>query len=173
MIQAAAAFEFKNVAIHAATNRALDALLAAQFPIGGFPQVWTGPVSKQPIVQANFPDHDYRTDGHLKNYWDTPTLNDNVCVHVAHALRDAYQTYKDTKYLDALKKLGDFLLLAQMPNPQPAWAQQCNYQMQPTWARRFERPAIASHESYGCGHYRSYCARTNVCRLGLKASSRI
>ena len=147
MIAADAAFEFKNAAIHDATLLALDALLAAQFPSGGFPQVWSGPVTKQPIVQANYPDHDYRTEGRIKNYWDMPTLNDNVCVHVAHALRDAYQTYKDAKYLAALKKLGDFLLLAQMPEPQPAWAQQYNYQMQPIWARRFEPPAIAGHES--------------------------
>jgi PelA/Pel-15E family pectate lyase len=147
MIQADAVFEFKNASIHDASLRALDALLAAQFPSGGFPQVWTGPVTKQPIVKANFPEHDYRTEGRLKNYWDMPTLNDNVCVHVAHALRDAHQTYKDAKYLDALKKLGDFLLLAQMPEPQPAWAQQYNHQMQPIWARRFEPPAIAGHES--------------------------
>lgn len=149
MIQADAAFDFKNKAIHDATIRALDALLSAQFQSGGFPQVWSGPVSAQPIVQANYPEYDYRTEGRIKNYWDMPTLNDNVCVHVAHAIRDAYQTYKDSKYLDALKKLGDFLLLAQMPDPQPAWAQQYNYQMQPIWARRFEPPAISGHESQG------------------------
>lgn len=147
MIQADAAFEFKNAAIHDSATRALDALLAAQFPSGGFPQVWTGPVAKHEPVQANFPKHDYRTEGRIKNYWDMPTLNDNVCVHVAHTLRDAYQTYQDEKYLHALKKLGDFLLLAQMPEPQPAWAQQYNLQMQPIWARKFEPPAIAGHES--------------------------
>ncbi len=76
-----------------------------------------------------------------------PTLNDNVCVHVAHALRDAHQVYRDVRYLEALRKLGDFLLLAQMPEPQPAWAQQYNPKMQPIWARRFEPPAIAGHES--------------------------
>jgi PelA/Pel-15E family pectate lyase len=147
MIQADAAFNFKNAAIHEATLLALDALLAAQFPSGGFPQVWSGPVSKQPVVQANYPEHNYRTEGRIKNYWDMPTLNDNVCVHVAHAIRDAFLTYKDAKYLAALKKLGDFLLLAQMPEPQPAWSQQYNHQMQPIWARRFEPPAIAGHES--------------------------
>ena len=147
MIQADAAFEFKNAAIHKSAQTALDALLAAQFTSGGFPQVWSGPTAKQDFVAANYPKHDYRTEGRVKNYWDMPTLNDNVCVHVAHALRDAYQTYNDAKYLDALKKLGDFLLLAQMPEPQPAWAQQYNLQMQPIWARRFEPPAIAGHES--------------------------
>ena len=147
MIQADAAYEFKNAAIHESAMTALDALLAAQFPSGGFPQVWTGPVAPHKATQANFPKHDYRTEGRVKNYWDMPTLNDNVCVHVALALRDAYEIYHDEKYLNALKKLGDFLLLAQMPEPQPAWAQQYNLQMQPIWARRFEPPAIAGHES--------------------------
>ena len=147
MIQADAAFEFQNAAIHESATIALNALLDAQFQSGGFPQVWTGPVAKHEPVQANFPKHDYRTEGRVKNYWDMPTLNDNVCVHVAHVLRDAYQIYEEERYLAALRKLGDFLLLAQLPEPQPAWAQQYNLQMQPIWARRFEPPAIAGHES--------------------------
>ena len=47
----------------------------------------------------------------------------------------------------ALERLGDFLILAQMPDPQPAWAQQYNYAMQPIWARRFEPAAITGGES--------------------------
>ncbi len=34
-----------------------------------------------------------------------------------------------------------------MPDPQPAWAQQYNYDMQPIWARRFEPAAITGSES--------------------------
>ncbi len=34
-----------------------------------------------------------------------------------------------------------------MPEPQPAWAQQYNYQMQPIWARKFEPPAVSGSES--------------------------
>ena len=34
-----------------------------------------------------------------------------------------------------------------MPQPQPAWAQQYNFQMQPVWARKFEPPAVAGRES--------------------------
>jgi hypothetical protein len=34
-----------------------------------------------------------------------------------------------------------------MPEPQPAWAQQYNYEMKPIWARKFEPPAIAGDES--------------------------
>jgi hypothetical protein len=43
--------------------------------------------------------------------------------------------------------LGDFLFLAQMPDPQPAWAQQYSHAMQPIWARRFEPPAVTGGES--------------------------
>jgi hypothetical protein len=36
-----------------------------------------------------------------------------------------------------------------MPDPQPAWAQQYNAQMQPAWARRFEPAAVTGGESQG------------------------
>ena len=47
----------------------------------------------------------------------------------------------------ALKRLGDFLILAQMPEPQPGWCQQYNYDMIPIWARKFEPPAVTAWES--------------------------
>ena len=47
----------------------------------------------------------------------------------------------------ALKKLGDFLLLAQCPEPQPGWAQQYNLAMEPAWARKFEPPCVSSSET--------------------------
>jgi hypothetical protein len=34
-----------------------------------------------------------------------------------------------------------------MPQPQPAWAQQYTIDMRPAWARKFEPPAITTHES--------------------------
>jgi hypothetical protein len=46
-------------------------------------------------------------------------------------------------------KAGDFLLLAQMPEPQPAWAQQYDFDMHPAWARKFEPPSITGGESQG------------------------
>ncbi len=36
-----------------------------------------------------------------------------------------------------------------MPDPQPAWAQQYNPQLEPAWARAFEPPSICSSESVG------------------------
>ncbi len=141
------AHDFKHEKIHEAAMIALDALLAAQFPNGAFPQVWTGPVERQPVLKASFPDYDWRTEGRIKNYWNMYTLNDNVHGYVAETLIDAHAIYKDEKYLRALKKLGDFLLIAQMPEPQPGWAQQYNYEMKPIWARKFEPPAVAGDES--------------------------
>jgi len=41
------------------------------------------------------------------------------------------------------------LILAQMPDPQPAWAQQYNAQMQPAWARKFEPASVTGGESQG------------------------
>jgi uncharacterized protein YyaL (SSP411 family) len=75
------------------------------------------------------------------------TLNDNVPGYVAETLIEAYRVYGDDKYITALRRLGDFLILAQMPEPQPAWAQQYNYEMKPIWARKFEPPAISGDES--------------------------
>ena len=141
------ALEFKHEAIHEAARVALDALLAAQFPNGGFPQGWDGPVPRPEIVRANYPEYDWRTEGRIKEYWDYYTLNDGVAGNVAATLIDAHRVYGDRRYADALTKLGDFLLLAQMPDPQPGWAQQYNYDMQPIWARRFEPPAVSGWES--------------------------
>ena len=141
------ALSFQNKDIHESARIALDTLLAAQFPNGGFPQVWTGPSAKQPVIQAGYPDYDWRTEGRIKNYWDMYTLNDNVPGYVAQALIDAYRVYNDQRYRTALERLGDFLILAQMPDPQPAWAQQYNYDMRPIWARKFEPPGISGDES--------------------------
>ena len=142
-----AALQFKHEEIHQASLFALDSLLKAQFDNGAFPQVWREPVSKQPVLKASHPKYDWRSEGRVKNYWDYYTINDGVPGDVADALIVAHQTYEDERYLTALERLGDFLILAQMPDPQPAWAQQYNYQMHPIWARKFEPAAIAGDES--------------------------
>lgn len=141
------AHQFENEQIHEAAQFALAALLKAQFPCGAFPQVWDEPVPRVPGVEANYPKYDWRTEGRIKEYWDYYTLNDGLAGAVAAVLCDAHEIYDDRRYLESLRKLGDFLVLAQMPEPQPAWAQQYNYDMQPIWARRFEPAAIAGRES--------------------------
>jgi PelA/Pel-15E family pectate lyase len=147
LMRADRAFDFRHETIHEAVRYGLDALLEAQFPIGAFPQVWTEPVAAQPIRQARFPDYDWRTEGRIKEYWHYYTLNDQLAGSVSETLILAHRIYGDACYLEALKKLGDFLILAQMPDPQPGWCQQYNYRMYPIWGRKFEPPAITGWES--------------------------
>lgn len=141
------ALDFKHAAIHEASLYGLNALLGTQFANGGFPQGWRGPAAERPVVPARYPDYDWKTEGKIKDYWQCYTLNDNLAGTVAEALHTAHEVYGDEKYLKALRKLGDFLVLAQMPDPQPAWCQQYNNDMVPIWARKFEPPAITGWES--------------------------
>ena len=140
---------FGDRQIHEAAEVALTALLRSQFENGAFPQVWDT-TQAPPAVRkqaARFPNYDWRTEGRIKNYWDMFTLNDNVTGYVADALIDAHRIYGGDKYLNALKRLGDFLTLAQMPKPQQGWAQQYNHDMLPIWARKFEPPGISGDET--------------------------
>lgn len=143
------ALEFKDKPVHESATIALTALLKAQHQNGAFAQIWTGPVAKVPVVKPSYPKYDYRTEGKIKNYWDMYTLNDGLAGTVTTTLLAASEIYKDQheKYLAAVAKLGDFLILAQMPDPQPAWAQQYSHDMLPIWARRFEPAAITGGES--------------------------
>ena len=75
------------------------------------------------------------------------TLNDNVCGFVADTPLGCAPHLSEPGLPRCVKAFGRLLLLAQMPEPQPAWAQQYNYAMQPIWARRFEPAAIAGDES--------------------------
>jgi PelA/Pel-15E family pectate lyase len=141
------ALEFKDPKVHESATIALEALLNAQFNNGAFPQIWTGPVPAVEVKQASYPSYDYRTEGKVKDYWNMYTLNDGLAGTVSETLLTAEAVYQDSRYREALKKLGDFLILAQMPDPQPVWAQQYSRDMQPIWARRFEPAAITGGES--------------------------
>lgn len=147
LMRADKALGFKDKAIHEAATYGLGALLKAQFKSGGFPQVWQKAAEDFKPVKAQYPDYDWKTEGRVKNYWDYPTLNDGLAGTVADVLVEAHETYKDAKYRDALARLGDFLILAQMPDPQPGWCQQYTREMAPMWARKFEPPAVSGWES--------------------------
>jgi PelA/Pel-15E family pectate lyase len=144
------ALKQRDAAIHEAAEFGLAQLYKAQFANGGFPQVWTKPAPQalegRVPQQANYPSDDWRT-AKVKNYWDYPTLNDGLAGTITEVLITAHLLYRDEASLDALRRFGEFLLLAQMPEPQPAWCQQYNDQLQPMWARKFEPPAITGSES--------------------------
>jgi len=129
----------------------LTKLLAAQRPNGGWPQRWTGvPVDPKeyPVQPARFPK-DYPREYPKQNYNGYYTLNDNSQRDCVTTLLDAAKRLGRPEYRAAALKGGDFLLLAQLPEPQPVWAQQYNPQLEPAWARAFEPPSVCSNESGG------------------------
>ncbi|MEY4485312.1 MAG: hypothetical protein RL693_2764, partial [Verrucomicrobiota bacterium] len=147
LMQMDRALKFQHAGIHEAAESGRTALLGAQLSHGAFPQVWSGPVLTAKPVKGQYPDYDWHTENRVKEYWNLPTLNDDLCGYVSRTLLDGWEIYKDERCRAALIKLGDFLLLAQMPEPQPGWAQQYDLEMRPVWARKFEPPALAGRES--------------------------
>lgn len=112
--------EVKDETLHNSVIKALDLMLAAQMPQGGWP-------------------HKYPHQG---NYHDYATFNDagiNKCIDV---MLDAYRYFKDERYYRSLVRVGNYILISQLPPPQPGWAQQYNEFLQPAWARPFEPPSV-------------------------------
>ena len=113
--------EIKNERLAAATQRALDMMLETQLENGGWP-------------------HMHPPRG---NYHDFATFNDggiNDCIRV---MIEAYHDNKDNKAIEqSLRRVARFMVISQLPPPQPGWAQQYNEFLQPAWARTFEPPSV-------------------------------
>ncbi len=142
--------EFGDAEIHDAAEFGLEALLSAQYPNGAWPQRFDGPPDPEqfPVKKAGYPD-DWPRAFPRVGYSHCYTLNDNAQADAMDVLFEAWHTYGDKRYFEAGRRGGDFLLLAQMPDPQPAWAQQYDAEMHPVWARKFEPPSITGGESQG------------------------
>jgi hypothetical protein len=140
--------DFKEPAIHDAARYGLDSLLKAQYPNGAWPQRFSEfpDPAAFPVVRASYPESWPRTWPGTK-YNSYYTLNDNALADVIDVMIDASKVYGDPRYRAAAEKGGGFLILAQMPEPQPAWAQQYDAAMHPAWARKFEPPAVTGGES--------------------------
>ena len=143
--------EPRDLRIREARDYGLAKLIEAQRPNGGWPQAWNGrPVNPAdyPVQPARFPAEWPRTYPKQK-YYSCYTLNDNTQRDCILALLDAARRLGRPEYRAAALQGGDFLLHAHLPEPQAAWAQQYNAQMEPAWARSFEPPAVCSSESSG------------------------
>lgn len=144
------ALRFEDRVVHEAAQFALNSVLQAQFPNGAWPQGYREfpDPKKYPVRRASYPETWSRTypGG---DYWDFYTFNDNALADTIDVLLLAAHVYREPRYRTAAFRAGDFILLAQMPDPQPAWAQQYNFDMHPAWARKFEPPAISGGESQG------------------------
>ncbi len=142
------ALDFKDQQIHQAIDYGLKHLIKAQYSNGAWPQRFDhshNPLQYN-VIKARFPDSWPQTHP-KKKYHSYYTLNDNVMADIISTLLEAYKIYGDKELLLSAERAGDFLILAQMPEPQPAWAQQYNPLMEPAWARRYEPPAISGRES--------------------------
>ncbi len=147
------ALQFKDEPIHEAVSFGLQAVLENQFPSGGWAQAFDEPgklkerlSSAKTAARAQYPDT-WSREYPGGDYWFQYTLNDQALVRVMQTMWMAGEVYDSTAYRDSALRAADFLLAAQMPDPQPAWAQQYNYAMQPVWARKFEPPSISGGES--------------------------
>ena len=148
-----ALLDFQDAAIHEAVMYALDSALMVQHPIGAWSHNYDRfpahrpDLSTYPVIPASYPTEWSRTwvRGWTGGYY----LNDNITPDMIAAMLDAWAIYGDERYLRSAENGGAFLLLAQMPEPQPAWCQQYDRNMQPVWDRKFEPPAITGEESQG------------------------
>ncbi len=135
--------------IRDALDHGLSKMIEAQYPNGAWPQRWDGyphDPARHPVRKARIPT-DYPRTWTRTNYGVYYTLNDGAQLDCIETMLEAFHRLGDSRYLEAAKRGGDFLVLAQLPEPQPGWAQQYNFDMEPAWARAFEPPAICSSES--------------------------
>ncbi len=139
---------FADAAVHDGVRFALEGLIQAQYPNGAWPQRFrTFPdPARYPVKRAAYPEQWPRTwPG--PDFLDHYTINDECTLNMIDVLLEASRIYDNSAYLEAAQRGGNFLVLAQMPDPQPAWAQQYDADMYPAWARIFEPPAVSGRES--------------------------
>lgn len=135
--------------IREALDLALEGMMRAQCPNGAWPQSYDGQprdLKMDPIKKAHVPQ-EYLRQWPDADYTPYYTLNDNCHSDCVRVMLLASQILGKQEYLDSARRGADFLLLAQLPEPQPAWAQQYDFDMVPAWARTHEAPSVCSAES--------------------------
>jgi len=145
------ALQFGDAAIHEAAAYGLASLIKAQYAVGAwshnydrFPRRAPDP-AYYPVRRASYPES--WSPKWTKRFSGCYLINDRITLNAIRTMLLAHEVYGKREYLDSALRGGDFLLRAQMPDPQPAWAQQYDRQMQPVWDRGFEPPAITGFES--------------------------
>jgi hypothetical protein len=116
--------------IRAACDHALAKLLEAQLPCGAWPQRYDGIPRgpAEPPRRATIPA-DWPREWPKDRYERLATLNDDVQLDCIETLRDAHRRRGDPVFITAIRRAGDFLVAAQLPEPQPGWAQQYDERM--------------------------------------------
>lgn len=138
-------------AIEVAIKYGLDQFIANQYPNGAFAMRADKKVENALTTSAwrsRFPYDWSRT------YVEIPeplfySTNDFIVREAIRVFLLAHHLYGEEAYLATAMRAGDFLLSAQLPAPQRAWAQIYNRDLEPIWARKFEPPSVATRESRG------------------------
>jgi hypothetical protein len=118
--------EVKDARLAAATQRGLDLMVRAQLDNGGWP-------------------HMYPPRG---NYHDYATFNDNGINDCIRVMIEAHRARPGDAAIErSLRRAARFVMISQLPPPQPGWAQQYNEFLQPAWARTFEPPSVCPGET--------------------------
>ncbi|MDZ5696501.1 hypothetical protein [Chelativorans sp. M5D2P16] len=136
--------------VHEAVVYGLGAFIAMQHPNGAWPVRSDRRVADALTVsawQARMPESWPRE--YVEPEGEVYILNDHLQRDVIRTFLLAHRLYGEPDYLAAARRGGEFLLRAQLPDPQPGWAQTYNADLEPIWGRRFEPPAIASNETAG------------------------
>ncbi len=145
------ALGLQDAEIHDAATFAVKALMGAQYPNGAWSASFDtfpaspAPTDQFPVKAASYPADWPRT--WPKDFTGCYVLNDNLHATALRTLYLASVLHQNQDALAAAKRAGDFLLLAQMPDPQPAWAQQYDADMHPVWSRAFEPSSVCGRES--------------------------
>ncbi len=142
---------FEDERLHEAITYGLDSLLKAQYPNGAWSHNYDR-LPRRPPDTEHYPVRkaSYPTSWPAKwpkQYAGCYVINDAVTPKAIETMLCAWETYGEQRYLQSALRGGDFLLLAQMPERQPAWAQQYDPNMHPVWDRAFEPPAVNGRES--------------------------
>lgn len=114
-------------------KKALDFVLMAQYPNGGWPQ-------RYPLAD------DYSHDG-FDDYTSNYTLNDDAMNTTMNLLIEAYEKLGNEEYLKSAKRGGDFFMISQGPEEIPAWSEQFDMKLRPDWGRTHEPPAFGTRQT--------------------------
>ncbi|MHB9028646.1 MAG: pectate lyase [Candidatus Latescibacterota bacterium] len=120
----------------AALRTALDFMLKSQYPNGAWPQ-------RYPLR------YEFAHDG-LPDYTHYYTLNDNSMRDILFTLIEAWEQLGDERYREAARRGADFIIAAQVGEPQTGWAEQYDLDMQPTWARTHEPAGLMPRQTVDC-----------------------
>ncbi len=125
--------ETLDPAYHTSLRKALDFILMAQYPNGGWPQRFP--------LRYEFAHEEF--DDYTSDY----TLNDNAMNNTIRTLLEAYVALGNEEYLEAARRGGDFFIISQGPKEIPGWSEQYDMNIQPDWGRTHEPPAFGTRQT--------------------------